>query len=231
MKHKNMILILTIAVFLAAGSSRIFASGKTEEKPMEPPMKQQTEDETMDVFSIEGLDTAVFAGGCFWGVEGVFEMLDGVENVESGYSGGEAATAHYRMVGTGKTGHAESVRIVYDPQYISYEKLLEIFFTVAHDPTQLNYQGPDYGTEYRSAVFYLDEEQKDTVEKFILELENNKAFDEDIVTLVEPLDEFYPAEDYHQNFMELNPDHPYIVYWDKPKIRDLESKYPDLIRE
>lgn len=230
MKQRNIIITLTLVMVLSTGLTSAFASGQAEKSSMEEPLAQPIQTYANSEYSIEGLDTAVFAGGCFWGVEAVFEMLKGVENVESGYSGGEADTAHYQMVGTGTTGHAEAVRIVYDPKQISYDKLLEIFFTVAHDPTQLNYQGPDIGTEYRSAVFYTNDEQKSTIEDFINELGKNKLFKEKIVTLVQPLDAFYPAEDYHQNFMELNPEHPYIVYWDKPKVMDLESKYPELIR-
>jgi len=134
-------------------------------------------------------------------------------------------------VGTGSTGHAEAVRIVYDPQYISYGTLLDVFFSVAHDPTQYNYQGPDVGSEYRSAVFYLDESQKMKTEMYIKGLEKDKVYKQPIVTEVTPLDAFYPAEDYHQNFMKLNPDHPYIIYWDVPKIRDLEFHFPELIAE
>lgn len=182
-------------------------------------------------FTPGDMDTAVFAGGCFWGVEAVFEMLHGVENVLSGYSGGSADMAHYRMVGTGKTGHAEAVEIVYDPSVISYETLLEIFFLVAHDPTQLDFQGPDIGTEYRSAIFIADEKQRTAAEQYIEGLKRRKIYSQPIVTRLEELDAFYPAEDYHQDFMKLNPDHPYIIYWDIPKIRDLQERYPELIKE
>jgi peptide-methionine (S)-S-oxide reductase len=151
----NMVASFTI-VLLVAVVSLVFSSGSSEkqEQEMVPQGKMMSDKD------FEGLETAVFAGGCFWGVEGVFERLEGVDDVVSGYSGGDADTAQYRMVGTGKTGHAEAVSIKYDPRYITYEKLLEIFFSVAHDPTQLNYQGPDTGTEYRSAIFYLNEEKK-----------------------------------------------------------------------
>lgn len=177
------------------------------------------------------LETAVFAGGCFWGVEAVFESLQGVENALSGYSGGKAETAFYKMVGTGQTGHAEAVHVEYDPAIISYRQLLEVFFNVAHDPTQFNYQGPDVGTEYRSAVFYNNEEQKIATENYIKELEKQKVYDQDIVTEVTELEAFYPAEEYHQDFMALNPNHPYILYWDVPKIRHLEEMYPELLKE
>lgn len=175
-------------------------------------------------------ETAVFAGGCFWGVEGVFERLEGVSDVTSGYSGGEEATAKYNLVGTGKTGHAESVKIVYDPAVITYETLLEVFFAVAHDPTTLNYQGPDRGTEYRSVIFYGDQTQKTVAEKTIRKLNASKVFSSPIVTEVTALKAFYPAEAYHQDFMRLNPEYPYIVYWDKPKVEKLKKDFPELVR-
>jgi peptide-methionine (S)-S-oxide reductase len=173
--------------------------------------------------------TAVLAGGCFWGMEGVFERLKGVEDVVSGYSGGEASTAHYEIVGTGRTGHAESIRIVYDPSRISYGTLLKVFFSVAHDPTELNYQGPDHGSQYRSAIFYANDEQKRIAEQYIHSLDRAKVFGKPIVTQVVPLKAFYPAEAYHQDFMDRNPNYPYIVYWDRPKVRELEKEYPRLL--
>jgi peptide-methionine (S)-S-oxide reductase len=179
----------------------------------------------------EGDGMAVFAGGCFWGVEAVFERLEGVVDVMSGYSGGSAETASYYKVGSGTTGHAEAVQILYDSARINYETLLEVFFSVAHDPTQLNYQGPDVGTEYRSAIFYADDDQKQITERFIKELEKENAYDKPIVTQVAQLDKFYPAEDYHQDFMALNPNHPYIVYWDAPKIAHLEKEFPELLAD
>jgi len=175
-------------------------------------------------------ETAVFAGGCFWGVEAVFESLKGVEDVQSGYSGGPAQLANYKMVGTGSTGHAESVIVEYDPSLISYRELLEVFFLVAHDPTQLNYQGPDRGPQYRSAIFYNGENQKKEAEAYIQSLEKEKVYGQPIVTEISELDAFYPAEDYHQDFMALNPDHPYIVYWDAPKIRHLKERFPRLLK-
>ncbi|MBN2553693.1 MAG: peptide-methionine (S)-S-oxide reductase MsrA, partial [Spirochaetales bacterium] len=175
--------------------------------------------------------TAVLAGGCFWGVEAVFERLDGVLEAVSGYSGGEEDTARYPLVGTGKTGHAESVRIVYDPQRISFAVLLEVFFNVAHDPTQLNYQGPDRGPQYRSAVFYADDGQRRITEEYIAELEAASVYPKPIVTQVVPLEAFYPAEEYHQDFMRRNPRHPYILYWDAPKIAHLEEEFPGLLAD
>ena len=173
-----------------------------------------------------GKATAVFAGGCFWGVDAVFKHVKGVENVVSGYAGGSAATAKYMLVGTGTTGHAESVQVTYDPSQVSYTDLLKVFFSVAHDPTQLNRQGPDVGTQYRSAIFYANPEQKTLAERYIAQLTAAKAFPRPIVTQVAPLDKFYPAEDYHQNYLALHPDQPYIVYNDLPKLEALKETYP-----
>ena len=178
----------------------------------------------------EGAETAVLAGGCFWGVEAVFERLDGVYNVVSGYAGGSAEDAEYMKVGSGRTGHAESVRITYDPSQITYRTLLEVFFRVAHDPTQKNRQGPDVGSQYRSAVFYKDKSQRAAAESYIAELAASHAYRGQIVTEVTPLDAFYPAEAYHQDFLRRNPTNPYIVYWDLPKIADLEEEYPNLLK-
>lgn len=164
-------------------------------------------------------------------MEGVFERLKGVEDVVSGYSGGEADTARYNMVGTGRTGHAESVRIKFDPSVITFRQLLEVFFRVAHNPTELNYQGPDVGSQYRSAIFYTSDEQRDEAGKYRNELTEQKVFKDPIVTEITQLKEFYPAEEYHQDFMKLNPDYPYIVCWDQPKIDSLESMFPDLLKE
>jgi len=174
-------------------------------------------------------EVAVLAGGCFWGMEAVYEQINGVVDVVSGYSGGDASTATYRQVGSGTTGHAESVRIVFDPKKVDYATLLEVFFRVAHDPTQLNYQGPDWGTQYRSAIFYADEGQKKTAEETIARLGREKAFPKPIVTEVTALKAFYPAEDYHQDFMRLNPNYPYIVQQDWPRITRLFERYPRLV--
>ena len=174
--------------------------------------------------------TAVFAGGCFWGVDAVFKHLKGVTSVLSGYAGGSQATAHYEMVGTGRTGHAESVQVTYDPSQISYGKLLQIFFSVAHDPTQLNRQGPDEGTQYRSAIFYSSDEQKHVAEAYIQQLNGAKVFRHTVVTQVVPLPAFYPAEEYHQNFIQRNPGNPYVVYNDLPKLQHLKRMYPDLVK-
>jgi peptide-methionine (S)-S-oxide reductase len=174
--------------------------------------------------------TAVFAGGCFWGVAAVYERLNGVTNVVSGFSGGAAYTAHYEVVSSGITGHAESVQVTYDPSHISYGKLLEVFFAVAHDPTELNFQGPDHGTQYRSAIFFADPEQKRIAEAYIHQLDAAKVFPKPIVTKVVPLNGFYAAEEYHQHYYDRNPNNPYIVYNDVPKVKHLEQQYPQLLK-
>ena len=177
-----------------------------------------------------GTQTAVLAGGCFWGVEAVFERLSGVSEVVSGYAGGSKASAHYEVVGTGTTGHAESVQITYDPAVISYGRLLKVFFAVAHDPTELNRQGPDEGTQYRSSIFYATPEQQTVAEAYIRQLDAAKIFKKAIVTKVVPLEGFYPAEAYHQNFLVQHPDYPYIVYNDLPKLEHLKKEFPELLR-
>lgn len=178
----------------------------------------------------KGKQTAVLAGGCFWGVDAVFKHLKGVENVVAGYSGGSAVSAQYEVVSAGRTGHAESVKITYDPSKISYGDLLRVFFSVAHDPTELNRQGPDSGTQYRSVIFYSNEDQKQIALAYIDQLNNAKVFRKPIVTQVVPLKAFYPAEAYHQNFLALHPDNPYIVYNDLPKLRKLQKEFPTLSR-
>ncbi len=173
---------------------------------------------------------AVLAGGCFWGVEGVFERLKGVSNVVSGFAGGKAGTAHYEIVSTGTTGHAESVEITYDPSQITYGQLLMVYFSVAHDPTELNRQGPDQGTQYRSSIFYENEEQRKVAEAYIKQLDAAHIYSRPIVTKVVPLNGFYAAEKYHQHFLDNNPNYPYIVYNDLPKLRALKATYPQLCR-
>jgi peptide-methionine (S)-S-oxide reductase len=174
----------------------------------------------------KGDATAVFAGGCFWGVDAVFKHVKGVSKVVSGYSGGSAATAKYMIVGTGTTGHAESVEVTYDPAKVSYAELLKVFFSVAHDPTQLNRQGPDRGTQYRSAIFYASPAQQQVAQNYIAQLDKANTFGKPIVTQVVALDKFYPAEDYHQNYLALHPDQPYIVYNDLPKLAELKKEFP-----
>jgi peptide-methionine (S)-S-oxide reductase len=178
--------------------------------------------------SASGQQTAVLSGGCFWGIQAVFQHVKGVISATSGYSGGSAKTADYETVSTGETGHAESVQIVYDPSQITYGELLHIFFTVAHDPTQLNRQGPDEGTQYRSSVFYNSDEQKKIAEAYVAQLDQAKAFRHPIVTKVVPLQAFYPAEAYHQNYAALHPNQPYIFFNDAPKVEHLKQEFPAL---
>jgi peptide-methionine (S)-S-oxide reductase len=174
--------------------------------------------------------TAVLAGGCFWGIQAVFQHVKGVISATSGYSGGASATAEYEVVSTGVTGHAESVKITYDPSQITYGRLLQIFFSVAHDPTQLNRQGPDEGSQYRSAIFYNGDEQKRIAEAYIAQLNQAKVFSRQIVTQVVTLKAFYPAEAYHQDYATRHPDNPYIVYNDAPKVAHLRQQFPDLYK-
>lgn len=175
--------------------------------------------------------TAVFAGGCFWGVQGVFQHVKGVTRAVSGYAGGSAETATYELSSTGTTGHAESVEVTYDPAVVSYGDLLQIYFSVAHNPTQLNYQGPDHGTQYRSTIFAVTPEQGDYAKAYIAELDAAGLFEGPIVTTIEPLEAFYPAEQYHQDFLTLNPTWPYIVVHDLPKIAALKAIFPDAYRD
>jgi peptide-methionine (S)-S-oxide reductase len=179
----------------------------------------------------KGQEKAVLAGGCFWGIQGVFERLKGVLRATSGYSGGAANTAQYETVCSGRTGHAESVEVIFDPSQISFGQILKIFFSVAHDPTQMNRQGPDVGTQYRSAIFYTTEDQKKISEAYVKQLDSSKVFGQPIVTQIVPLEAFYPAEDYHQGYMDLHPENMYIVINDYPKVENLRRHYPALFVE
>jgi peptide-methionine (S)-S-oxide reductase len=185
----------------------------------------------MDSQASDGLQTAVVAGGCFWGVQGVFQHAAGVVNAVSGYAGGSKADADYRTVSSGSTGHAESVQIKFDPKKISYGKILQIYFSVAHDPTQLNRQGPDSGTQYRSAVFTTSDEQKKVADAYIAQLNAAKVYKKPIVTKVGPLDAFYPAEAYHQDYLTLHPTDGYIAYNDIPKVENLKKLFADNYQE
>lgn len=178
-----------------------------------------------------GKQTAVIAGGCFWGIQAVFQHVKGVKSAISGYSGGSSSTAEYEVVSTGTTGHAESVQITFDPSQISYGQLLKVFFSVAHDPTQLNRQGPDTGTQYRSVIFYGNDEQKHIAEAYIAQLNQAKSFARPIATQVVPLKAFYTAEDYHQNYATLHPDNPYIAINDAPKVDHLKEQFPELYKK
>ena len=188
-------------------------------------------DPAVDDKSVRGDQTAVLAGGCFWCVEAVFQQIEGVKKVVSGYSGGEAATAHYEMVSTGRTGHAEVVQVTFDPGKISYGQVLKVFFAVAHDPTQKNRQGPDVGPQYRSAIFYANPEQKKIAEAYIRQLDQAKAFKSPIVTEVVELKAFYPAEAHHQNFCNRNPRNPYVMGVAAPKVEKVKKTLPDLVKK
>ena len=199
-------------------------AGAAEEAVVIPPP-------SIDEKTAAKTEKAVFAGGCFWGVQGVFQHVKGVSNAVSGYSGGAKETASYETVSGGKTGHAEAVEVTYDPSQVSYGQLLQIFFSVAHNPTQLNYQGPDHGTQYRSAIFTLSPEQKKVADAYVAQLDKAKVFPDKVVTQVDDLKGFYTAEAYHQDFLTLNPDYPYIVYNDLPKIENLKTVFPQAYRE
>jgi peptide-methionine (S)-S-oxide reductase len=181
--------------------------------------------------SAKGKETVVLAGGCFWGVEAVFERLRGVSEAVSGYAGGSKSTAQYETVSTGRTGHAESVKVTYDPSQITFGTLLKVYFSVAHDPTQLNRQGPDSGPQYRSEIFYTNPEQKHVAEDYIRKLDDAKVYRKPIVTKVASLEGFYAAESYHQHYLDRNPRDPYIVFNDLPKLRHLQENYPDLLKK
>ena len=188
-------------------------------------------DPVIDNKAATGKQTVVLAGGCFWCVEAVYQHIEGVEKVVSGYSGGDAKTAHYEMVGTGQTGHAEAVQVSYDPKKISYGQILKVFFDVAHDPTQLNRQGNDFGPQYRSAIFYSNAEQKKIAEAYIKQLDDAKAFKSKIVTQLAELKAFYPAEEHHQNYCNRNPRNPYVVNVAMPKVDKVAQKVPELAKK
>ena len=206
------------AIALAIATSN-FAFAAEKAVPLPAPAQ--------DIPSTAPTETAVFAGGCFWGVQAVFQHTKGVLNAVSGYAGGDKATAQYEIVGSGMTGHAESVQVTYDPKQVSYGKLLQIFFSVAHDPTQLNRQGPDTGTQYSSAIFTTNDEQKKVAEAYIAQLNAAKVYKKPIVTKVGPLDGFYAAEAYHQDYLTLHPSQPYIAYNDLPKIENLKRIFAE----
>ncbi len=175
--------------------------------------------------------SVVLAGGCFWGVQAVFQHVKGVKSATAGYAGGSAANAHYEIVSGGATGHAESVKIIYNPQQVSFGQLLKVYFSVAHDPTELNRQGPDSGTQYRSEIYFTTPEQKEIAQDYIVQLDAARVFSKPIVTKLEPLPAFYPAEDYHQNYATLHPDNPYIFFNDAPKVAHLKNDLPALYVE
>ena len=217
--------ILVIAVVFAVAVGVYMARSAAAEKAVRLPPP------AFDPPAAMSQQTAIFAGGCFWGVQAVFPHTQGVLNAVSGYAGGSKETANYQAIGSGTTGHAESVQVTYDPKVISYGKLLQIYFSVAHDPTQLNRQGPDHGTQYRSAIFYADAGQKQVAERYIAQLDAARAYPAKIVTQVAPLTAFYPAEAYHQDYATLHPTSPYIAVFDLPKIANLKSMMPEVWRE
>ena len=216
----------TMAVTLAAGAiwatarPRAFAVPAVPAPVADEPLATSLRDETI-----------VFAGGCFWGVQAVFEHVRGVKSAVSGYAGGTTVSPSYEDVSSGGTGHAESVQVTFDASQVSLGKLLEIFFSVAHDPTEKNRQGPDVGTQYRSAIFYTTDDQRRVIDAYITQLTGAKTFSRPIVTQVAPLKAFYPAEAYHQHYAMLHPDSPYIATYDLPKVAALKARYPQLYRE
>ena len=212
----------SIAVLVLAGSFlvSVACSARSVAVPVPAPAQDA------QLASAPGREAAVVAGGCFWGIQAVFQHVKGVISATSGYSGGSAKTAEYEVVSSGETGHAESVKIVYDPSQITYGELLRVFFSVAHDPTELNRQGPDEGTQYRSVIFYANDEQKRVADAYIAQLNQAKAFPRAIVTQVVPLQAFYPAEAYHQNYAALHPNQPYILFNDAPKVENLRKEFP-----
>lgn len=207
-------------VVIAVGCGIASSSGKTADLKEIAPAEPNAE-------ASKGEQTAVFAGGCFWGIEAVFEHVKGVKDARSGYAGGDARNADYDSVSGGDTDHAEVVKVTFDPAKVTYTQLLTIFFSVAHDPTQLNRQGPDTGRQYRSAIFYKDEDQKKTAQAYIEAIDGSKALSKPVVTEVVPLKQFFEAEDYHQDYMKKNPNQPYIVAHDRPKVEDLKKRFPE----
>jgi peptide-methionine (S)-S-oxide reductase len=216
--------LLVTALLIAAGSGLMVLSPAAEVAHMvpAPAVEEQA--------GAQASEVAVLAGGCFWGVQGVFQHVNGVTAAVSGYAGGDKKSARYDAVGTGRTGHAESVRISFDPRKISYGRILQIYFSVAHDPTQLNRQGPDFGPQYRSAIFPTSAEQARVAKAYIAQLNQARVYNAAIATKIEPDREFYAAEDYHQDFLTRHPGHPYIVYNDLPKIENLKQIFPEMYR-
>ena len=212
-----------LALAAVISQAQAFSFGSSDDAVVIPPP-------ALDLPASVDLQTAVFAGGCFWGVQGVFQHVQGVKNAVSGYDGGAAGTAQYESVSAGNTGHAEAVSVTFDPSKISYGKLLQIYFSVAHNPTELNRQGPDTGTQYRSAIFAQNAEQQNVAQAYITQLDAAKAFDKPIVTTIERGKTFYPAEAYHQDFLSENPSYPYIVINDLPKVAQLKKLFPEQYR-
>ena len=227
LRHSRSTLLAALtASLLAAGAGlALWQASAQEGRPIPAP--------ALDAQAEAGAATevAILAGGCFWGVQGVFQHLDGVSNAVSGYAGGDEKAANYKAVTTGRTGHAEAVRVTFDPRKVSYGRILQIFFSVAHDPTQLDRQGPDIGTQYRSAIFPTSAEQARIAKAYIGQLDQARAYNVAIVTRIETDKPFYPAEDYHQDYMTLNPGSPYIMFNDLPKVENLKRLFPDRYRD
>jgi peptide-methionine (S)-S-oxide reductase len=221
--------LLVTALVIAAGSAFTVLRSTAQVAPHTIPMPAVDEQAGPGAKAATS-EVAVLAGGCFWGVQGVFQHVNGVTSAVSGYAGGDKNSAHYEMVGSGTTGHAETVRITFDPRKISYGRILQIYFSVAHDPTQLNRQGPDFGPQYRSAIFPTSAEQARVAKAYIAQLNQARVYSAAIVTKIEPDREFYAAEDYHQDYLTRHPSQPYIVYNDLPKIDDLKQLFPDVYR-
>jgi peptide-methionine (S)-S-oxide reductase len=215
--------LLSAAALVAGGAYWVSSSAAETAHVVPPPVVDEAAPESPT-------ETVVLAGGCFWGVQGVFQHVDGVSEAVSGYAGGAADTAHYPMVSTGTTGHAESVKVTFDPRKISYGRILQIYFSVAHDPTELNRQGPDSGTQYRSTIFAQTAEQGRVADAYIAQLNQAKVFPEPLVTTIESAKAFYPAEAYHQDYLTLHPSQPYIAINDLPKIDALQHLFPNLFR-
>jgi peptide-methionine (S)-S-oxide reductase len=222
-RKANVLKTLSLIACAAAGAAFLNSSLHGAEAPviLPPPAVDSPK-------SAGASQTAVLAGGCFWGVQGVFQHVRGVQKVLAGYAGGERSTAEYETVSTGTTGHAESVKITFDPAQVSYGQILQIAFSVVHDPTQLNRQGPDLGTQYRSAIFYADDDQKRIAQAYIAQLDKAHVFSRPIVTKLESLHGFYPAENYHQDYLIHNPNQPYIAYYDLPKVENFRKTFPEM---
>jgi peptide-methionine (S)-S-oxide reductase len=220
MRSAVVLVVIAVVFYVSSRSSRAATNAPIPAAVLDAPLAHSS-----------GRETAVFAGGCFWGTQSVFERVKGVVDTTAGYSGGSAETATYGQVTTETTGHAESVKVVYDPSKITYGTLLRIFFSVAHDPTQLNRQGPDVGTSYRSAIFYSNDEQRKIAQAYIAQLDQAGVFGKQIVTEVTPLKGFYDAESYHQDYALHNPGNPYILVCDRPKTEALKKQFPELFQE
>jgi len=230
-KNSAVVSKITAVIAVVAIASLVFAATRNRSNAAEGVIDLPNPSVDAPLNSTPGSQTAVLAGGCFWGIQAVFQHVKGVKEATSGYSGGSVAAPDYEEVSSGNTGHAESVKITFDPSQVSYGQLLKVFFSVAHDPTQMNRQGPDTGTQYRSVIFYGNEEQQRIAEAYIAQLQQAKLFQAPIVTQLAPLTAFYVAEAYHQNYAALHPDNPYIAINDAPKVEHLRLQLPDLYKK